>query len=150
MSNKLGIFVGGALLGAAAVFFTSPRSGFENRNLVKDALGAICDTSKCGTTEAASSAVQAAAGKGQDLLKVAEEKGAEFYATASNKVQEVIKGLAPSAETDTDELRKKIEAARQRIAAQVVKNAEESQLVQAESVAVDEPVEAVVVEAEEA
>ena len=50
-------------------------------------------------------------------------------------------GVATAA--DNDELRKKIEAARQRIAAQVVKNAEEAQLVDVEPA----PVEAVVEEA---
>ena len=147
MIKKLGVFIAGTIAGAAAAYFTSPRSGFENRNLAKDAVNAVLETAHIDPVQA-TRAVQTATEKGQELANQAAERTHEFYATASTKVQEVAAGVAPGVmgATDNDELRQKIEAARQRIAAQVVKNAEESQLVEAEPVAVEE----VVVEAVEA
>ena len=146
MVKKLGVFLAGGAVGAAIAYFTCPRSGFENRNLAKDAVSAVLETA--GTTDVANQATQAAqnvAAQGQEFVKQAAEKTHEFYATASNKVQEVASGVGTGVATaaDNDELRKKIEAARQRIAAQVVKNAEEAQLVDVEPA----PVEAVVEEA---
>ena len=74
----------------------------------------------------------------QELVKQAAEKTHEFYVTASAKVQEVASGVAPAvvSAAESDELRQKIEAARQRIAAQVIKNAEDAQLVDVEAEAV--------------
>lgn len=149
MVKKLGVFLAGGAVGAAIAYFTCPRSGFENRNLAKDAVSAVLETA--GTTDVANQATQAAqnvAAQGQEFVKQAAEKTHEFYATASTKVQEVASGVGTGVATaaDNDELRKKIEAARQRIAAQVVKNAEEAQLVDVEPA----PVEAVVEEAAEA
>lgn len=148
MVKKLGVFLAGGAVGAAIAYFTCPRSGFENRNLAKDAVSAVLETAGAGTTDVANQATQAAqnvAAQGQEFVKQAAEKTHEFYATASTKVQEVASGVGTGVATaaDNDELRKKIEAARQRIAAQVVKNAEEAQLVDVEPA----PVEAVVEEA---
>ena len=67
-------------------------------------------------------------------------------------MQEVASGVGTGVATaaDNDELRKKIEAARQRIAAQVVKNAEEAQLVDVEPAPVEAAVEEVPAAAAEA
>ena len=152
MANKLGMLIIGGIIGAAASFFTSPRSGFENRNLAKDAVNAILGGSAVGSNQVVAQATQAAesaAAAGQEILKNAAEKGQEFYATASVKVREVAQNGIPGVaaqNAENDELRQKIEAARARIAAQVVKNAEEAQLVDAEPV--EEPVEAEVIEEE--
>ena len=137
MVKKLGIFLAGGAVGAAIAYFTCPRSGFENRNLAKDAVSAVMETATAGTDGVAAQATQAAqsvAAQGQELMKQAAEKTHDFYATASTKVQEVASNVAPAVASaaDNDELRKKIEAARQRIAAQVVKNAEEAQIVDVE------------------
>ena len=152
MANKLGMLIIGGIIGAAASFFTSPRSGFENRNLAKDAVNAILGGSAVGGNQVVAQATQAAesaAAAGQEILKNAAEKGQEFYATASVKVREVAQNGIPGVaaqNAENDELRQKIEAARARIAAQVVKNAEEAQLVDVEPV--EEPVEAEVIEEE--
>ena len=152
MANKLGMLIIGGIIGAAASFFTSPRSGFENRNLAKDAVNAILGGSAVGGNQVVAQATQAAesaAAAGLEILKNAAEKGQEFYATASVKVREVAQNGIPGVaaqNAENDELRQKIEAARARIAAQVVKNAEEAQLVDAEPV--EEPVEAEVIEEE--
>ena len=53
-------------------------------------------------------------------------KGQEVAGQAAARVQEVASNLKPSFTQDNDELRNKIEAARQRIASQVAKNAEET------------------------
>ena len=144
MVKKLGVFLAGGAVGAAIAYFTCPRSGFENRNLAKDAVSAVLETA--GTTDVANQATQAAqnvAAQGQEFMKQAAEKTHEFYATASTKVQEVASGVGTGVATaaDNDELRKKIEAARQRIASQVVKNAEEAQLVDVEPASVEAVVE---------
>lgn len=154
MVKKLGIFLAGGAVGATIAYFTCPRSGFENRNLAKDAVSAVLETANEGTNGVASQAAAAAqnvAAQGQEFAKQAAEKTHEFYATASTKVQEVASGVGAgvASAADNDELRKKIEAARQRIAAQVVKNAEEAQLVDVEPSAA-ESVEAVVEEVADA
>lgn len=137
MVKKLGIFVAGSVLGAAIAYFTSPRSGFENRNLAKDAVSAVLETANV-STEGVAAQAQSVAAQGQELVKQAAEKTHEFYVTASAKVQEVASGVAPAvvSAAESDELRQKIEAARQRIAAQVIKNAEDAQLVDVEAEAV--------------
>ena len=137
MGKKLTMFLLGGAVGATMVYFTSPRSGFENRNLAKDAASALLETAgvdASGVAAQASQVAQNVASQGQEFVKQAAEKTQEFYATASTKVQEVATGAAAgvATATDNDELRKKIEAARQRIAAQVVKNAEDAQLVDVE------------------
>lgn len=149
MVKKLGIFLAGGAVGAALAYFTSPRSGFENRNLAKDAVSAALETAGVSKDVAAQAtqAAQNVAAQGQELMKQAAEKTQEFYATASTKVQEVATGVGTgvASATDNDELRKKIEAARQRIAAQVVKNAEEAQMVDAQP----QPIESAETTAEE-
>ena len=123
MANKLGMLIIGGIIGAAASFFTSPRSGFENRNLAKDAVNAILGGSAVGGNQVVAQATQAAesaAAAGQEILKNAAEKGQEFYATASVKVREVAQNGIPGVaaqNAENDELRQKIEAARARIAA---------------------------------
>ena len=129
MANKLGIFLAGGLIGAAAVYFTSPRSGFENRNLAKSAVNAVfdckCEGDNC-TCDTFQAAAKNVAQQAQDLAETVAEKGQEFYVTAVSKVTEFTSG-SRAEEAANDELRAKIEAARQRIASQVIKNAEESQ-----------------------
>ena len=139
MVKKLGVFVAGTVLGAAIAYFTSPRSGFEIRYLAKDAVSAVLETANVAPEGVVAQATQGA----EELVKQATERTHEFYATASTKVQEIAAGVAPSvvSATDNDELREKIEAARQRIAAQVIKNAEEAQLVDVEPEAVEAVVE---------
>lgn len=146
MGKKLGIFLAGGAVGAAIVYFTSPRSGYENRNLAKDVINTALEANGVDTSGIAAQAshvAQNVATHGQKLAQQAAEKTQEFYATAATKVQEVATGAYTSVAgaADNDELRNKIEAARQRIAAQVVKNAEDAQLVDVDAVA-DQPLEA--------
>lgn len=70
---------------------------------------------------------QTAAARGQEFAQTAVSRGQEFAQTATERVQQAAGNVkAASSQIGGDELREKIEAARQRIASQVVKNAEES------------------------
>ena len=130
MAKKMGIFLAGGIIGAAIVYFTSPRSGYENRNIAKSAFNAVLDN-RTGTTssdpvETIQSVAKNVADQAQGFAEAAIEKGQEFYVTATSRAQEFVAGASEESAADA-ELREKIDAARQRIAEQVVKNAEESQ-----------------------
>ena len=71
--------------------------------------------------------------KGQQFADNARERGAQFAETAREKGQQAysavtsrVTGAPASLDDANDELREKIEAARQRISDQVIRNAEES------------------------
>ena len=84
---------------------------------------------------------QGAVERGQAVAQSAAAKGQEIYGKAAARVQDAAEGAKPVVDARSDELREKIEAARQRIAAQVVQNAEESQIIDGGTVDViaDEP-----------
>lgn len=69
---------------------------------------------------------QDAAAKGREVAQDAAAKGQQLYGAAAARVQDAAEQVKPAFSEHNDELREKIEAARQRIAAQVAKNAEES------------------------
>ena len=127
-NNKLGIFLAGGLTGAAIALLCAPRSGRESRAMVSAKLNeAWGEAQDLGAQGAAGvqQAYQSAVTRGQDVVQNVASKGQEVYGAASSRVQEVV-GSAPAG-VHNDELREKIEAARQRIAAQVAENAERSQ-----------------------
>lgn len=79
--------------------------------------------------------------KGQQFADNARERGAQFAATAREKGQQAysavtsrVTGAPASLDDANDELREKIEAARQRISDQVIRNAEESTCTPAQNV----------------
>ena len=71
-------------------------------------------------------AYQDAASKGQEGRAGRGAKGQELYGQATQRVQEAADNIKPAFSQKNDELRDKIEAARQRIASQVAKNAEQA------------------------
>lgn len=73
-----------------------------------------------------SALAQDAVVKGREVAQGAAAKGQEIYGAAAARVQNAAEQVKPAFSDHNDELREKIEAARQRIAAQVMKNAEES------------------------
>ena len=88
-------------------------------------------------------------------LLCAPRTGQEVAGQAAARVREVASNLKPSFTQDNDELRDKIEAARQRIASQVAKNAEETgqvaeEVVEAVAEAVEPAAETVAEAAEQA
>lgn len=79
--------------------------------------------------------------RGQQFAENARERGAQFAETAREKGQQAysavtsrVTGAPASFDDANDELRKKIEAARQRISDQVIRNAEESTCTPAQNV----------------
>lgn len=70
---------------------------------------------------------QNAVSRGQEFAQTAASRGQEFAQGAAARVQQAAGSVrAAGASLNNDELREKIDAARQRIASQVVRNAEES------------------------
>lgn len=79
--------------------------------------------------------------RGQQFAETARERGAQFAETAREKGQQAysavtsrVAGAPASFDNANDELREKIEAARQRISDQVIRNAEESTCAPAQNV----------------
>lgn len=118
MSNKLGIFLAGGVAGAAVALLCAPRTGQEARTLVAEKVNAAWGQAQNIGADAGSNA--------QHAYQNVAARGQEVAGQAAACVQEVAAKVKPSFTQDNDELREKIEAARQRIANQVAKNAEES------------------------
>ena len=118
MGNKVGTFLIGGLVGAAVALLYAPRSGYETRAMVTDKMNAAWG-------EAQELGAQAS-DKAQQVYQDATSKGQELYGAASARVQEAADNIKPVFSEKNDDLREKIEAARQRIAAQVAKNAEQA------------------------
>ena len=120
--GKIASFITGAAVGVAATLLLAPTSGVEVRAFVVDKANAFAG----GAKDFGASVPEAA----QDVYNTVREKGAMLVKEIPGKAQ----GLADSATgkgstVDSDELREKIEAARQRIAAQVMENAEQDNAV---------------------
>ena len=133
--SKVKPFLVGAAIGALAALLFAPHAGEKTRALVAEKANAVA-----GEAKDFGSSIP---GIAQDAFKSAQEKGQGFVSDAQARV----KGVAGQpAEVDADDLREKIEAARQRIAAQVMENAEQSKAVEIAA----EAAEAVAEVAEEA
>ncbi len=159
MGNKLGVFLAGGLVGAAAALLCAPHSGRETRTLVADKVNSAWGEAQELGNQTASTAQQVvedvagpeaaartqsfaqdAVSKGQSVVSTVASKGQEIYGAAASRVQQAASSVKPAA-SETDDLREKIEAARARIAAQVAKNAAESAAAAADAAEV--PAEAV-------
>ena len=106
--GRISSFVTGAALGVIAALLLAPQTGEQTRALVAEKANAVPGEAKDFGAGFPASA--------QDAIKSAQEKAASFTKGAAP--------AAPAASVADDELREKIEAARQRIAAQVAANAE--------------------------
>lgn len=139
--SKFGSLIAGGVIGAVAALLYAPRRGEETRALVSEKVSALWGEARdwgAAASANAQSAYQDAqdrgssvwqdvAAKGQEFAQNAQARGAEFYSAATTRVQDAASAVSPAAVSSNDDLREKIEAARARIAAQVVKNAEEAQ-----------------------
>ncbi len=130
--SKIGPFITGAAIGALAALLFAPQAGEKTRALVAEKANAVAGEAKDFGAGFPGSA--------QDMLKNATQKGQGFVADAQARVKEA---TGQPAEIDSDDLREKIEAARKRIAAQVMENAEQSKGVDVAAEAVEEAKEAV-------
>ena len=129
MGNKLGAFLAGGLAGAVVALLCAPRSGQETRAMVTDKMNAVWGEAQELGAQAGSNVQQAyheATAKGQEVVHDVAAKGQELYGQATQRVQDAADTIKPAFSQKNDELREKIEAARQRIAAQVAKNAEQA------------------------
>ena len=127
--SKITPFVIGAMLGAGIATLYAPKAGEQTRALIAEKANALW-----GEAKDFSAGVPGAA---QDAYKSVREKGVDLVKDAPSKIQDFTKGATGAAPAqDSDELREKIEAARQRIAAPVKENAEQSKAV---DVAADAP-----------
>ena len=107
--GRISSFVTGAALGVIAALLLAPQTGEQTRALVAEKANAVTGEAKDFGAGFPASA--------QDAIKSAQEKAASLTKGAAAPA-------APAASVADDELREKIEAARQRIAAQVAANAE--------------------------
>ena len=148
--SKVTPFLLGGIIGAAAAILYAPRAGEQTRALVAEKANALWGEAKdfgAGTSVSASDAYKAAQERGasmfQEFAKNATQQASDLVNGATDRIKSVAGGVPEPAAADTqaDDLREKIEAARQRIAAQVIANAQ---------AAGEAPVEAVAEAAEEA
>lgn len=140
MSNKLGAFVVGGLVGAAVALLYAPRTGVETRALVTEKMNTAWGGAQDFGAQAQVNAQQAyqtavergqvvaqdVAARGQSVAQNVAARGQEIYGQAQARVQEAAGAVRPVITDKNDQLREKIETARQRIAAQVARNAEEA------------------------
>lgn len=120
--GRISSFFTGAAIGTIAALLLAPKTGEQARALVAEKANAVA-----GEAKDFSAGIP---GSVQDVVKTATTKGQEFAADASAKVKGAAgAGAAPAPTASDDELRAKIEAARQRIAAQVMENAEANKAV---------------------
>jgi gas vesicle protein len=113
--NKFGWFLAGGALGAVGALFLAPRSGQEARQYVAQHAGTIATDAQGIGSQAVNSI--------QGGFKQATEAGAQVVNNIKGGSAEQDK---PEAQDKNEELRAKIEAARERIAAQVKANAEQT------------------------
>ena len=139
--GKIKSFFIGASLGTIAALLLAPKTGEQTRALVAEKATAVAGEAKdfgADVPGAVQGAVKTIQDKGSDFVKTASTKGQEIASDASSKVKSAadqVTGSAP-AQPD-DDLREKIEAARKRIAAQVMENAEASKAVEVEAEAAE-------------
>ena len=116
-------FVIGGIIGAAAGMLLSPRTGAENRAKISEALNENVKIEvPANVQEKAGQFVDAAASTSQKVINTVVDNGSDAY---KNVVSRVNQNPTVQAFSDNgDELRQKIDAARERIATQVAKNAE--------------------------
>lgn len=121
--GKFVSFVIGGIIGAAAGLLLSPRTGAENRAKLSEALNENVKIEvPANVQEKAGQFVDAAASTSQKVINTVVDNGSDAY---KNVVSRVNQNPTVQAFNDNgDELRQKIDAARERIATQVAKNAE--------------------------
>ena len=122
--GRISSFLLGGAIGACVALAFAPKTGEETRALVAEKANAF-----------AGEAMDFGAGlpgSAQDAFNSVREKGSSLVSDAQVKAKDV---AGKASDTNPDELREKIEAARQRIAAQVMENAEKAKEADAGEVA---------------
>lgn len=120
--GRFATFLLGGAVGVAAGLLLSPRSGAENRALISDKVGDKVVIPE-SVQEKAGQIASAAASTSTKVINTVVDNGSD--AIKNVKARAIKANPTASAFTDNgDELRQKIDAARERIATQVAKNAE--------------------------
>lgn len=120
--GKFATFVIGGLVGATAALMLSPRTGVENRKVVVDKFNESCPIA--GDVQGkAGMLVDSVAATSTKVINTVVDKGQDLYNNATRSQAVTVASPEVFAEKN-DELRQKIDAARERIATQVAKNAE--------------------------
>lgn len=128
--GKFSTFIIGGVVGAAAALLLSPRTGAENQEFVKRQLeGAnialpVSEETRARMSQQAGQLVEAAASTSTKVINTVVDNGSDAYKAVASRATQVTAPAAQSFAENGDELREKIEAARERIATQVAKNAE--------------------------
>ncbi len=142
--GKLGAFLLGGAIGAVVALLVAPRTGVETRAIVGERVNSAWTGARDFGTHTGAQAqqvyqnvaargqefAQVAASRGQEFAQAAASRGQDFVHNAAAGVQKAVHNVRTAAQPiNNDELRDKIEAARQRIASQVMRNAAESNAV---------------------
>ena len=118
--GRFATFLVGGLVGAGIALLATPRTGEENRALINDTLNENYPDAMKAARATTNQLVDAAATTSTKVINTVVDKGAEVKKGLTSRVEQT----APAVVEKNDELRDKIDAARERIAAQVAKNAE--------------------------
>ncbi len=118
MAGRFGTFVIGGLVGTIVGLLVAPRPGRETRAIIADRANSFIGDAQGWGEQAVSRGTSVVGGIASDVVA----RGQNVV----ENVQEATGNVDPIFRENNDELRDKIDAARQRIAEQVAKNAEES------------------------
>ena len=137
MAHKLGVFLTGGLLGAGIALLYAPHTGAETRQCIANRAMQMWGQAQDLGNQAAEYGQEMyddAVEYGQELYTEATEVGKQVYSQATThataaaaRATTAVNNVKPVFAEKNDELRHKIDAARERIAAQVAKNAEVAQ-----------------------
>ncbi len=125
MGRFTAFLIGGAV-GAIAGLALSPASGSENIDRVSGVLTEAYPEQTKVVKEAAGQAVAAAATNSTKIINTVVDNAGDFTSNLGARAQQVVGGAPQAVSAQSEELREKIDSARDRIAAQVKKNAEET------------------------
>lgn len=120
--GKFATFVAGGLIGAAAAYLLSPRAGEDNRKVVAEKIVDTCPAA-AQLPGKANQIIDVVASTSTKVINTVVDKGQDIYNNAT-RPQTITVAAPESIPEKNDELRQKIDAARERIATQVAKNAE--------------------------
>lgn len=113
-------FLLGGAIGAGIAMLATPRDGAANRARIADSLNENYPEAMKAVTETTNQVIDAAATTSTKVINTVWDKGVEVKKGLGSRARQT----TPVVVEKNDELRDKIDAARERIAAQVAKNAE--------------------------
>ena len=120
--GKFATFFIGGIIGVAAGMLLSPRTGAENRAMIAETINEGKIEIPPHVQEKAGQIADTAASTSQKVINTVIDNSSDAYKAVTARVQQAIP--ANQVDISGDELRQKIDAARERIATQVAKNAE--------------------------